>query len=157
MNIFATSKCPVESAGYLDDKRVIKMVSESAQMLCHVVGFYGHESYGLPVSQWNHPVVKWLDEDISNQSWLYRHFIALLDQFALRRGKLHDAEKLRNILHPFFNAHGSSEPSSFKNCAANESKGVSFKHEKDVHLAYRLYLNERWKTDKIQPKWFGNN
>jgi hypothetical protein len=33
----------------------------------------------------------------------------------------------------------------------------SFKHEKDVHLAYRLYLDERWKTDKIPPKWFGNN
>ena len=33
MNIFATSPCPVKSAEILDDKRVIKMILESAQIL----------------------------------------------------------------------------------------------------------------------------
>jgi malate/lactate dehydrogenase len=33
MNIFATSPCPIQSAKALDDKRIVKMCSESLQLL----------------------------------------------------------------------------------------------------------------------------
>lgn len=41
MNIFFTDDCPYKAASNLDDKRVIKMILESAQMLCTALDAYG--------------------------------------------------------------------------------------------------------------------
>lgn len=43
MNIFATDPCPIKSAQFLDDKRVIKMILESAQMLCTALHQLGYD------------------------------------------------------------------------------------------------------------------
>ena len=42
MNIFATHDCPIESARWLDDKRLIKMILESAQLLCNALNHYNY-------------------------------------------------------------------------------------------------------------------
>lgn len=42
MNIFVLDTCPVVAAQYLNDKHVVKMVLESAQILCTV-----HHEFGL--------------------------------------------------------------------------------------------------------------
>lgn len=36
MNIFASDACPTKAARNLDDKRVVKMVLESAQIICTI-------------------------------------------------------------------------------------------------------------------------
>jgi hypothetical protein len=41
----------------------------------------------------------------------------------------------------------------FSNNARNLTKGVDFTHESDVTLAYKLYLSERWESDKREPIW----
>ena len=43
MNIFALDPCPVKSAQYLDDKRVIKMILESAQLISTAIRGTGVE------------------------------------------------------------------------------------------------------------------
>lgn len=151
MNIFATDPSPIKSAQYLDDKRVVKMVIESAQMLCHVLGYVGDESYGLSPSHWNHPVIRWLEQDRSHVAWLCAHAAALMDEYARRYGKLHDAEKLRQV----FSVVCEARPGRFINCAANRKMGISHAGLPDVHLAYQLYLNDRWDTDVRTPTWYG--
>lgn len=47
----------------------------------------------------------------------------------------------------------SDKQTKHPNCAANQGQGLSFKHIDDVHMAYRLYLNERWKRDTIPLSW----
>ena len=44
------------------------------------------------------------------------------------------------------------EPDEFVNCAANASLNLNFKHLNTVD-AYKQYLNARWSTDKITPRW----
>ena len=39
------------------------------------------------------------------------------------------------------------------NCAANQQFNVSYKHVDNVYEAYKLYLNDRWDTDKLTPVW----
>jgi hypothetical protein len=37
--------------------------------------------------------------------------------------------------------------------AANANLGISYKSVTDTHEAYRLYLADRFKTDKRAPTW----
>ena len=41
----------------------------------------------------------------------------------------------------------------FVNCARNKDLDLDYTLELDVCLAYKMYLEERWKYDKIKPKW----
>jgi hypothetical protein len=142
MNIFATSPCPIESAKYLDDKRKIKMLLESAQLLAT-----------YKPTHVNHPAAIWARQTKRNYIWLLRHFAALCREYTRISGKIHKCasftrEFTAGIVHI---PDGDLLP--FANCAANVSKGVSFKNMLDTHLAYRLYLQERWKGDVKQPTW----
>jgi hypothetical protein len=41
----------------------------------------------------------------------------------------------------------------FPNCAAHDSLGINYKHIKDVHVAYQMYYQTRWRIDARKPKW----
>jgi hypothetical protein len=41
----------------------------------------------------------------------------------------------------------------FVNCARNQERGVDYSHVEDVHKAYRLYMNDRWKERNITLTW----
>lgn len=111
MNIFYLSTDPVESAQYMVDKHVVKMILESAQLLCtaHRV-LDGHEiveksKTGRNVKRWklldsrdpilysathvNHPSAVWVREAVENYNWLYDHFHALGQEYTYRYGKRH--------------------------------------------------------------------
>jgi len=45
--------------------------------------------------------------------------------------------------------------SPFANCARNKSLGIDFTTITNVHDAYKNYLCERWKNDKLTPVWKG--
>lgn len=155
MNIFATSVCPVESASFLDDKRIISQTKESAQMLCTALREHGIEDERLYKSTHkNHPANVWCRTTNMNFTWLLTHFEALLDQYTARYGKRHASERLLPLFYEYMDVIPVGTLQNFANCAANKEFGVDFKDIKPVTLAYKKYLIERWKRDKLTPTWF---
>lgn len=157
MNIFITDKCPIKSAKHLDDKRVNKMILESAQMLstaCRLHHFSDPKLYKR--THINHPCSIWARQNKSNYRWLYDHYVALAHEKIKRTGKSHKSfDELQSILREGINYIPDGYLTEFPNCAAREDLGISYKHIKDVCLAYQLYLNDRWDIDTKSPTWYG--
>lgn len=159
MNIFVSDPCPIKSAQNLDDKRVIKMILESAQMLCTALHEHGHSHIAkYKATHKNHPCNIWARENQANYNWLYIHFIALSEEYTHRTGKIHKSYKDCSVdLAKGMTLLRAGELTPFANCAARKDMDIDYKHLPDVHEAYRLYLIDRWANDKLTPKWTKRN
>lgn len=102
MNIFYLDEDPHKAAKYLCDKHVVKMVLETAQLLCsahHAFKTATPEMYSA--THINHPCAIWVRTDYSHYEWLHRHFIALLIEYTARYKKVHSCTRLvKHLLHP---------------------------------------------------------
>ena len=154
MNIFVTSNCPEKSAKNLDDRRCIKMCLETAQMLSTALRELGSVDSKLYKSTHkNHPCNVWVRETSMNYVWTLAHFEFLLEEYTARYGKQHKCAQLLGAFYDNIHLLPIGPLTDFANCAANDAKGVNFKHINDTTEAYRIYLNARWETDKIEPTW----
>lgn len=146
MNIFVVSSDPVECAICLDDKRLIKMIVESAQMLSTAVARYGVKA-PYRATHINHPCTLWSGDSKANYEWHIALLKSMGDEYTRRFSKDH-----KSIVDCFaslkekasFIPEGKLTP--FKNCSM-------FKDIEEVHEAYRVTLIEKWKRDKRPPKW----
>lgn len=145
MNIFVSFPDPELSAKYLDDKRVIKMILESAQLLSTAITVRGGDG-PYKVTHKNHPCAIWCRETKANYDWLYEHFLALSQEYFDRYSKVHKCLSISSILREGRELMPNGELTPFPNCTI-------FKEESDVHLAYRTYLNHKWDVDKRKPTW----
>ena len=103
MNIFYLDRDPEIAAQMMCDKHVVKMILESAQMLCtaHRVldGDKYAEKMGLyKLAHKNHPSTIWVRSSELNYRWLWEHYVALMNEYTYRYGKTHATSKLRNAL-----------------------------------------------------------
>jgi hypothetical protein len=93
MNIFYLDPDPVKAASYMYDKHKVKMILESAQMLCtaHHAHSLADETEWVPYKKahLNHPSSRWCRQSASNYLWLYYHMLALGDEYTKRYGKTH--------------------------------------------------------------------
>ena len=93
MNIFYLHSDPVKAAQIQYNKHVVKMILESAQMLCTAHHCYGDkwQRDNVPYKQahLNHPSTIWARKSRSTYMWLYNHMIALGDEYTKRYGKTH--------------------------------------------------------------------
>ena len=93
MNIFYLDKCPDKAARLQYNKHVVKMILESAQMLCTAHHCYGDKDQveNVPYKQahLNHPSTIWTRRSKSTYMWLYNHMMALGDEYTKRYGKTH--------------------------------------------------------------------
>ncbi len=95
MNIFVLDYDPIKAAQMHCDKHVVKMILESAQLLCsvhHMISDRTDIPYRL--SHKNHPCSKWARESYSNYIWLLDLTRALLDEYTYRYGKKHASERV---------------------------------------------------------------
>ena len=90
MNIFYLDKCPYKAAELQYNKHVVKMILESAQMLCTA-----HHHYNLftdvpyKKAHYNHPSTIWCRQNKNHYRWLYNHMIGLGQEYEDRYGKTH--------------------------------------------------------------------
>lgn len=170
--------CPLECAINLDDKRVIKMVLETSQMLCtalsehQLLESYPYSAYpskklkkayyfknttirAYAPTHKNHPSNVWVRHAKCTYNWTLDHLVALSSEYTHRMGKIHKSsylipyfKKMKQYI-PEVNGSMPMPP----NCAANKSKGIDYKHIPCTNQAYILYLKDRWKTDTLIPKW----
>ena len=90
MNIFYLDKCPQKAAQLQYNKHVVKMILESAQMLCtahHICGDPDDVPY--KVAHVNHPSTIWVRENSLHYEWLFQHMMHLGDEYTKRYGKTH--------------------------------------------------------------------
>ena len=91
MNIFYLSTDPEKAAKYMYNKHVVKMILESAQLLCTAHVMLDGDDADVPykVTHKNHPSAVWVRESADNYSWLYFHMLALGEEYTRRYGKKH--------------------------------------------------------------------
>lgn len=88
MNIFFLDYDPKKCAQYHNDKHVVKMILETAQLLCGVHWMIGGEA-PYKLSHKNHPCSKWVREDLNNYLWLCELGLELCEEYKYRYGKTH--------------------------------------------------------------------
>ena len=90
MNIFYLDEDPEVAAILQYNKHVVKMILESAQMLCTA----HHELLDDPEVPYkpahiNHPSTIWCRQNTRHYFWLYEHMLALGHEYTNRYGKKH--------------------------------------------------------------------
>ena len=95
MNIFYLHSDPVKAAKIQYNKHVVKMILESAQMLCtahhHYAELLEYKSDYVPYKKahYNHPSTIWCRQNVKQYYWLYNHMIALSNEYTKRYSKEH--------------------------------------------------------------------
>jgi len=182
MNIFYLDKDPILAAEMSCDKHVCKMIIESAQMLstAHRIidgtEYYGKTANGRKIKRWlhpdndlelslylashvKHPSTIWVMQSAYNYIWLYRHMMALNEQFKLRYDKPFDhmtIQKLGKILKEIpknipLNKIGTEPPPAMP----DECKVPG-----DSIASYRKYyiMKKRpfatWRKPSKMPEWY---
>ena len=153
MNIFAVSPNPYECSLVLDDRRLNKMILETAQILCVA---YSKLGFQVPykLTHQHHPVVLWSHADVNNTCWLSDYFLHLTNEWVHRGFNDH---KCSQVMAPIFEGYSIQEyttPESFANCTHDKARGIDFRHL-PVHEAYQKYLCAKWDSDNFTVKWTG--
>ena len=100
MNIFYLDKNPKIAAQMQCDKHVVKMILESAQMLCTAHRVLDGDDYANKMGLYklahkNHPSTIWVRSSYKIIEWLYDHMIALMNEYTYRYGKKHATDRLK--------------------------------------------------------------
>lgn len=147
MNIFAVNNHPVLAAQDLPDKLIVKMPTESVQLLTPWA-FNAHSVYTKKPDGTNygikgfahHPCAKWLYESPANVVWLLEHAIGMSGEYTLRYNKQHGVnfalqQLVELITCQYPNAHW-QDHTEFVQAMPEE-----FKVPGDSVQAYRNYIN----------------
>ena len=98
MNIFFLDEDVKKCAQYHVDKHVVKMILETAQLLCgvhHVTAHdTAHDTSHVPykLSHKNHPCSIWCRESLSNYLYLCELGLELCKEYTYRYGKRHKSQ-----------------------------------------------------------------
>jgi len=153
MNIFYLDKCPRKAAQLQYNKHVVKMILESAQMLCTVHRYFGNEDVPYKSTHLNHPSTVWARTNNRNYMWLYQHMMALGDEYTKRYGKKHlTITKCEDVLKKppaFLKDALYGDPIDMPQCMPDE-----YKDECSVKAYWNYYIGEKHtvanpKTEKI--------
>lgn len=153
------SDSPVESAQFMCNKHIPKMVVETAQILSTV-----SRSRGVPApyksTHSKHPSTIWAGFCDSNYAWLLEHGFALCGEFEKRFGKVHKTFAVMQQLLDDFNK-------VWPYCAGRSEKHTPFAMAmppewkcSDPIIAYRAYYIAdksrfaRWEPRARRPHWW---
>ena len=153
MNIFILDRDIRRCARYHADQHVVKMILESAQMLCTVVNEAGGKA-PYKTTHVHHPCTLWTGQSLSNWLWLQKLAMALNDEYRYRYGASKDHKSaviVKNLPVPPIEDKGLTEFA--------QAMPEQYRVPGDAVAAYRrFYAGEksrfaRW-TRRSRPKWF---
>ena len=172
MNIFAVNDDPRLAARDLPDKLIVKMPTESLQLLtpwafnAHGVKiekpgqkelfdadkkYYGIKGFA------HHPCAKWLYESPANVHWLLEHAFGMVDEYWQRynkdHGTLYGLNQIRTLVYKNHNKDNAKDHTKFVQAMPEE-----FKIAGDAVTAYRNYINgykgyAEWRYSE-KPNWW---
>ena len=183
MNIFALSRNPQEAAEQMLDKHVIKMPTETCQMLhtnalyFDYIEHYGeeptlaqlkefHKDIGsnlMKPAMLNHPSTIWARQNPNNTRWLYSHGCALCDEYTHRYNKKHGSQS--RILDIAYTIDFQADPwwATPVTIAMDDKYRLDYNNDIDmwdfVIKSYRhYYLEGKWKfaewRQNRMPEWW---
>ena len=88
MNIFFLDRDPTLAAQSHSDQHVVKMVLETAQILCAALHRYGIAAAYKPTHS-RHPCVLWAGDSLAHWQWVRRLGLALGEEYTFRRNRRH--------------------------------------------------------------------
>lgn len=97
MNIFFLDNNPQIAAHMMHDKHVVKMILESAQMLCtayHELNYSDTNSIPYRKAYANHPMTIWTRTSSANFNWLIQHSLELCKIYTDWRNRVHNTEQV---------------------------------------------------------------
>jgi len=152
MNIFILDRDIRKCAQYHCDQHVVKMILESAQMLCTTLNKRGLQT-PYRSTHVNHPCVLWLDESYDNFLWLKELALELNLEYRYRFGREKDHASIgviREIEHHRYPAPGLTP---FAQAMPDEYKVPG----NAVQAYRRFYIGEKlgfatW-TGRPAPDW----
>ena len=152
MNIFHLDTDPQRAAQMHGDKHVVKMVLETAQMLCTAHRLTDGNAYAdacrlYQKAYMNHPMTVWVRTSKENYVWTHHLFYHLHEEFKLRRGKTHASIRLLLPLAqvPFGIATDLFTP--VPQCMPDEYKND------DLIVAYRDYYKYKESLGIVHYRW----
>lgn len=184
MNIFALSKSPLKSAQQMINKHVVKMPTETCQMLhtnalyFEYVDAYNSEPTLKELKQFhketnsilmkpamlNHPSTIWARQTKDNGTWLYHHGLSLCWEYTHRYGKEHGSyRRIRAVDEVYLS--GDWKQATPVTIAMDDSYRIenTFSDAWEfVIQSYRhYYLEGKWRFAEWyknrRPSWFPNN
>jgi hypothetical protein len=150
MNIFISDISPKISAINLDDKRVVKMTLESAQMLSTSL-YRIHKQHPYKPNHLFHPATIWVSLSRQNFEWLLEHFYWLCTEYTYRYGKIHSCQQYYSMFEQNAKFFPSLGLTPFVDCTTS----VDGRYEKqdDIIEKYRRFLIRKWNNDIRTPNW----
>lgn len=96
MNIFVLDEDPIECAKLHCDKHVVKMILETAQLLCTAIYEFTDGELVPPYkpTHKNHPCTLWVRESIENFMWTADLGMQLVAEYKHRYGKDHKSAQV---------------------------------------------------------------
>lgn len=183
MNIFALSRSPQNAAQQMLDKHVIKMPTETCQMLHTNALYFDYiEHYGetpslaqlkafhkdinsnlMKPAMLNHPSTIWARQNPNNTRWLYSHGCALCDEYTHRYNKKHGSQS--RILDIAYTIDFQADPwwATPITIAMDDKYRLDYNNDIDkwdfVIKSYRhYYLEGKWKfaewRQNRMPEWW---
>lgn len=158
MNIFVLDRDVRKCAQYHNDKHVVKMILESAQLLCGVHHMVEENTDEVPyrLSHKNHPCSIWARENVSNYLWLCELGLELCKEYTHRYEKRHKSQdviewcliNLPNIPEEDFTEPPKAMPEEYKVDDVVQSY-------RNYYLGDKKYFS-KWKKREV-PYWFSEN
>ena len=157
MNIFYLDKCPEKAARLQYNKHVVKMILESAQMLCTAHHHYGNgDKVPYKKAHYNHPSTIWVRENAYNYMWLYKHMVALGNEYTKRYGKEHLT--ITKCFDPLFRLPpGIQIPKPLTHTQPPQCMPDEYKDKCSVQAYWNYYIGEKHivanlKTEKLYDR-----
>jgi hypothetical protein len=152
MNIFVLDHDVKRCAQAHNDKHVVKMILETAQLLSTVQWQSGREA---PYKQThvNHPCSVWARESLGNYMWLCELGLELCKEYTHRYGKVHKSEAIIRYLAEAPPSLSNKGMTPFAQAMPEECKA------NDAVTAYRnYYIQEKggmakW-SKRERPYWY---
>ena len=151
MNIFVVDEDPEIAARQLCDKHVVKMILETAQMLCTVAASHGYDT-PYRATHAKHPCTLWAAKSADNWSWLLQHGLAMCAEYTRRYGRTHKSEQVimwcaglkigfpESSLTPFAQAM----PPKYKNESAVTAYRAYYHGEKAAFATWKSEVPQWW-------------
>ena len=92
MNIFVLHHNPIIAAQMQCDKHVVKMILETAQMLCTVAHDHGFDA-PYKATHKKHPCTLWTGKSKENWGWVIKHGLGLCAEYTKRYGRVHKSQQ----------------------------------------------------------------
>ena len=160
MNIFILDKDVKKCAQYHCDKHVVKMILETAQLLCgvhHVTAHVtAHDTAQVPykLSHKNHPCAIWARESFSNYVYLCELGLELCNEYTHRYGKRHKSLDVilwcivnrPNIPDKGFTEPAKAMPDEYKVKSVVESYRNYYRGAKSGFASWKMRETPEWFT-----------